>query len=423
MPDGIYDRPGRALLDGDRFLVVGPPAGPGGVSAVELPDGSVWQVDHSDPATPVLLELDAIDAPTSPLLVASFGGDGALFLADDAVPMTDNDLEDRTAGNRPAPGPYRTRRRQFVNQPAWEAGHAVLLADLGNDTRMHPLARVAACLEFATSFDHTEAGTVLRPMLSDLLDIAEQLADDVDDHELASLDPLTVDGLRSVCLRARKVGHRLDLTLRTLLRRLDHVTPTEPDIAVHALRTADRGLDLAEDEPLVAAAYDAPPQRPEPGFREVQRTDDAVVRVTVERSDTQRWVRVLHRRGLVLLGQAPLRRDGLLDTADIVVPADTTDDDLEIQVLEPEELAVLVDRPVDAIRRAINAGREASRSDRLGDRATAQHRWEHCATLWMAAGDNQRGEHARDLAETPSMHPHAWPLVTDSIAEVLEPLA
>ena len=260
MAEGIYRNPGRAVVDGDRFLVVGPRPGPAGVSGVELPDGSVWEVDHAEPSVPVLLEVDTVDPPASPLLVAAFGGDGALFLADDAVRMSVDDLEEtRTVDNRPGENRYWSRRRPFANEPSWEAGNALLLADMGNDRRLYPLAQLAACLEFAVSADHTAVGIVLTPVLSGFLDTAEQLADEVDDHELASLDRWTVDGLRGVCLRARKVGRRLDPTLRTLLRRLEHITPAEPEIAVQAQRMQEPDLDLVRDEHLIASALAAPP--------------------------------------------------------------------------------------------------------------------------------------------------------------------
>ena len=98
MAEGIYRSTVGALVDRDRLAVSGRHAGPAGVSGVELPDGSVWEVDHADPSVPVLLEVDAMDASTSPLLVTAFGGDGAMFLADDAIRMTGGD----PGGNDPA---------------------------------------------------------------------------------------------------------------------------------------------------------------------------------------------------------------------------------------------------------------------------------------------------------------------------------
>ena len=107
MAEGIYRSTVGALVDGDRLAVSGRHAGPAGVSGVELPDGSVWEVDHADPSVPVLLEVDAMDASTSPLLVTAFGGDGAMFLADDAIRMTGSDPGgNTTVGNQPAPHPY-----------------------------------------------------------------------------------------------------------------------------------------------------------------------------------------------------------------------------------------------------------------------------------------------------------------------------
>ena len=101
-------------------------------------------------------------------------------------------------------------------------------------------------------------------------------------------------------------------------------------------------------------------------FQQVERLTPTLVRVTVGRADESRWVRVLHRDGLVLLAQAPLRPDGLLQVADLVVPPDVGDD-LHVQVVDHDDLDVLAGRPAELIRAAVQAGRDAARSTRARD--------------------------------------------------------
>ena len=97
---------------------------------------------------------------------------------------------------------------------------------------------------------------------------------------------------------------------------------------------------------------------------EMRRIDDAVVEVVVAREDHERWVRVFQRDGLILLGQAPLRREGLVDLAEVVIPADLTDDQLEYEVVDAADMAPPPERPIDRVRAAITAGRDAARADR-----------------------------------------------------------
>ena len=82
--NGLYEPFVDAAIDADRLEVFGDSFGPAGISAVELPDGSIWEVDHLAPGRLVALEVDAVDPAGSPLLVAAFGGDGAMRLADRA---------------------------------------------------------------------------------------------------------------------------------------------------------------------------------------------------------------------------------------------------------------------------------------------------------------------------------------------------
>lgn len=423
MSEPIYRQPGLVVTDGDRVLVLGPPAGPAGSSIVELPDGSSWQVDHVDPTVPVQLDADATDPARSPLLVTAFGGDEALFLVDDAIPLAaDGTDSDFLEGRRPARGRYVTPTRRFRNVQAREAGERVLLGDMASDRRLHPLARVAASLEFILPVNSSVARPVLDPLVPAMLESADALGREVDDEDLTMLEGTVLDGLDSLCRRAQKTTRQVPPLLRDLTDRIDRIAAQSADLLVSALRMPmDRvEADLADEELLFAAPPPAtapPPRRPDRPV--LSRIGDALVNVTVARSDTERWARVLHRNGMVLLGEVPLRRDGLVDVAEVVVPADVLDEDLEVQVSDLDDLRVLVGRPVEAIRAAVTAGREAARSDRLGDISVARSRWQRCAELWDRAGDPQRSEQAYDLSADPGIGRGPRASTADEIAEAL----
>src|SRR5689334_12158630 len=115
--EGLYRRWTSVAIDGDRLEVLGRTAGPAGASVLELPDGSVWEVDHADPGRLVGLEVDAADAAGTPLLNAAFGGDGAIEVVDQAEPIdrwrppTDSEPDDTPpVVSRRAPGRRSARR-------------------------------------------------------------------------------------------------------------------------------------------------------------------------------------------------------------------------------------------------------------------------------------------------------------------------
>ena len=166
--DGLYGP--RVLLDADGTVELrGGPAGPAGVSVVELADGTVWSVDHADPTRLVGIEPPAgpagppWDLADSPLVIAAVGGDQALLLADLAddarAAMThgdradpvadldddlDDELDDELADAALDDRPRSPRRIRPNNRMGPEAGRIVVLADLSTDPDLDPLARIAA---------------------------------------------------------------------------------------------------------------------------------------------------------------------------------------------------------------------------------------------------------------------------------------
>lgn len=429
-PQAIYPRGGLVVSDGERLSVLGPQPGPAGVSNVELPDGSTWQVDHVDPGSFVQLDVDDADPGSSALLTAAFGGDGVLFMIEDAIRIDDVVDPLVLETGRPPPIGLPSRVRPRPPGVAENAGRVVLLADLAEDRRLHPLARIAAALEAANALARGRAGPVLEPLGPSLLDSAVRLADTFDDEELDLLDDEAVLALGDLCSTSQKIHERSATGhpgLERLLERVLWLTDRRPPLGIAAMRLAPTGPATEHREWELGgevALSAAPPVFSTTRRRELEepvmrRIGDSLVELTVTRGHGPRWVRVLRHGGFVSLGQAPLRRRGLVDVAEVVVPADVLDEELHVQVLDEFDLSRLADRPIDAIRVAIAAGREAARSDRLVETQTARSRWERCAQLWEHAGDRDRGALARELGEATRMHPVRRTGAVDRVAEVL----
>lgn len=424
MAEPLYPERGLVLFDAEGFRVLGPPAGPAGASTVELPDGSTWQVDHVDPSSFVQLEVDVLDPASSALLTGAFGGDGALFMVERAVHMDEMDPL-LVESSRPEAARVPPRVHPLRQSTAGDAGRTVLLVDLASDRRIHPLARIAAYLEGANELALRGAPPILEPLGPSLLEGAVGLAAQFDDEEFELLDDETAMTLGDLCSTAQKIHVRPDVIrpgLDGLLQRVLGLTARRRTHGVAAALIAEDRAEWEPEEELLSAA--PPPisalRLPEARELVAERVGDSLFEVTVTRSEDHRWARVLHRESLVLLGQAPLRRRGLVDFAEVVVPADLADEDLDVQVLESGELSRLVDRPLDAIRAAISAGRKAARAGRLGDTGVARVRWERCALLWEDAGDRDRAVLARDLGRVAGM---SWVRPIETVDRVAEALA
>lgn len=396
MPDPLYwDLDLRAVRNLDRLEVHASPSGPAGVSAVELADGSVWEVDHAEPDRLVGLDVDGTGDPTrSALLVAAFGGDGALFVTEGTGPgAATGDAVDR-----------RTRRwgraRTWAVQSApVEAGRLVLLADLADDEDLDPLARIAATAELVVAVRGEGPGAdLISPLVPSMLDTAEVLAAGIEDVDLHVLDPKRRVRLGAVIRRAAQDGSTTRSGLVRLAERLDDALRSTR--VERAGLVADAAFDLVEDSSIAALELRSAPRpsmSPGPDGIEVDRIAPGVAVITVMRSDQQRWVRVANSDGLVLLAQSRLDRDGLVDRAVVAVPDGVETGDLVVSVVDADELFGPTG-PLDAVRAAVRAGRHAARASRLRNVAEQAERWERCAALWEAAGDADRARRAHDLA-------------------------
>lgn len=390
--NGLYEPFVDAEIDGDRLEVLGEPFGPAGVAAVELPDGSTWQVDHLDPGRLVGLDVDATDPAGSPLLLAAFGGDGAMRIADQARRSSNDDLAD--APRRSEEWNISSPRR-LAEPAANAAGRLVLLADLAEDPSLDPLARILAVVELAASTRRTPGGDLFEPLLPALVALAEELAESLaDEADLRRLPRIGPEGERRM------------LATRAFAARFGDRAPAVVDLFAWGHTAMDAAMfGPAADEHFlvaqVAYAEDAvEPSSAQGDFVGTERVTQSLFEVTATRSDGERWVRVLRRDGLVLLAQAPLQRDGLMDRAELLIPPDTEDHEIEVQIVDVDQLINLHRRPAEVIRGAVRAGRAAASAERRGDIGLAMLRWNKCAELWNEVGDLDRYHLAARRATT-----------------------
>lgn len=415
MPDPLYwDLDLRAVRNLDRLEVDAGPSGPAGVSAVELADGSVWEVDHAEPDRLVGLDVDGTGDPTrSALLVAAFGGDGALFVTGGTAPggATGDVVDPGSLG----PG----RARTWAANPApAEAGRLVLLTDLAGDEELDPLARIAAAAELVVAVRGGGPGAdLISPLVPSMSDAAEDLAAEIEDVDLHVLDPERRARLGAVIRRVAQDG---STTLSGLVRLAERLDDAHRSARVGlAEMAADAAFDLVEDSVIAALELRSearPSMSPGTDGVGVDRIAPGVAAITVMRSDQQRWVRVAHRDGLVLLAQSRLHREGLVDRADIAVPDGVETGDLVVSVVDSDGLSG-PPGPLDAVRAAVRAGRHAARASRLRSFAEQAERWERCAALWQAAGDADRARRAWDLAGPRRSWASSWAPIADEIVE------
>lgn len=437
----LYPILGRAIIDRDRFEVLGAPPGPAGVSAVDLPDGEVWEVDHLEPGIPVRFEVDAEGADRSPLLVAVFGGDGALYLADEATEWSP-DLEyliDPHEG-RPLRRDYGShgnvsRSGDLANM----AGQVVVLSDLGSDVTLGPLARIAAVAEMVPRAYGVSGGELLLPRFPEFIALANSLVGEIDNEELTLLDgglALRLADAVSRLLQTGRVGHSPLSELVAELLELGQFDNAR--ISALTLNRSDRGRSemddhmfgdgLAEDAmvtdhmaaaPRLAAPPSSDQADSDEQYLEIQRPHPSLLRVRVARGVNERWVRVRGTRGLVTLALAPLRRQDLVELAELAIPPDIEDEDIHVEVVDVDDLGGSDGGPIQMIQSAIEAGRDAARVTRVHGPSRAVSRWIRCADLWEGVGDYERARIARSIADG-GFIPQISPYLADEVVESLE---
>ncbi|MFV0316201.1 MAG: hypothetical protein ACK5O2_04470 [Microthrixaceae bacterium] len=415
----LYPEPRLAISDGGFLHVPGPPAGPAGASTVELPGGELWLVDHVDPARAVSIEARRGD-PLSPLLVAAYGGDGAMFLQDRAQPLGDDMDADPAWMSKLQPGPIRYApgtRAPIDLGAARQAGASALLADLLDDAGRHPLSRLTAALSITASLPGSQMSEVLRALAAGLPDRSSLVFERFDFDDLWSLGEDSIRELLELVDLASTVDPSWRPVTGDLARALDDLA--EPvQIAASMAAPADEHAEPFPQD-LVSAPQGTLEDLGEQGRTVLEWLEPGVVVVSVQRGAPRRWVRVLRRDGLVLLGQAPLRRRGLVDRAEVLVPADIREDELNVTVVDEAEARGTNPGPAESIRLAVSAGRDAARAQRLGMVVDASERWRECARLWAAAGDRVREDQALDLADRPLLVPLLSDPVVDRIEEEL----
>ena len=429
-PNGVFwsalDRASElAEVDGDQLVVDLDPYGPAGASSIELPGGELVQVDHLDPTRLIGVEADAGDPGGSSLLVALFGGDGALMLAERARRDAGSRSRRRSTRSGGVGPPISRQRTTWLDGVARRVGRLVVLADLCTDVAVDPLARVAAVAELVTSLDDVEGGDLFAPLVPGLLRRGGDAAAQVDEDTVEDLDPQLAHrlaGALGALLGAVAAGPTGPTgppgTTVAQLRRVLDLLEAHSDARVAAAMAPADGLvdafmeELFSDGPVFEDAM--PARRAAPVLKFV-RCSPSLLEVTAPRVHESAWVRVLRTDGLIPLATAPLRPDGLMLRAELLVPPDTDAAELQIQLVGPDELRGVAGAPADVVRRAVRAGRAAASAERHGDSVEAAVRWRRCAELWSRVGDDRRSEQAIERARSGGGRSTVEPMLADEL--------
>ena len=438
--DGIYGSDWRRItverLD-DLVELIGAEPGPAGIALVELPDGSAWAVDFADPESLVSLAVPDGSIADSPLVVALFGGDGAMFLADpDAAAEPRDDRRDGLAAQVSRPQRWaRVRGRSRPprgGEPSSIAGLMVLLADEATDDEAEPIVRLAAIAELVRVLPNVPGSALIEPLVEAYRDEIDRLAADaIEGSAIESLSGASAGELSDllVPLADPAPGHTVvSPALRELLDRLgDRATRGDDLVVAMASPLLPAAPSPASEGPPGDRREVAYADEPEPVLTqllEVERVGEMLIEVRMALTVWANWASVVRRSDLVTVALVPLEEREHLRVGRGVIPPDLDLDDVEVT------FGALSDR-VDAragldadelLRNAIRLGRSASRAARNGDPYRSHLLWRDCEAAWLALGDQTRAGLAnqyqhRALGRQGRIGP---PLLAERITEELE---
>lgn len=415
MDGEIYSGPFEIRTQHGETELRGGPFGPAGVSSVELPDGTLWQVDHADLSRLVLLVVGG-DLEMSRLARDLLGAERF----DLACVELDAQRAAKAPGKRLKVQARGSGGTWAVSAPrgsrtglALEVGSALLAADVASDQASTPLVRIAAGLEFLSKVRDGQLRQLLGPLTEVVVRDVALLARGLDRSDIWPLPGQVLKSLHrleSLVRWAAREHAELELPLRHVddLLRSSRRDPERGelqgnrsaglyrlDISRHAVVA-----DIADTEDwsrVEAAATAEPPSAPEPDYFEVLMPEPGRLVVTTGRQHRDMWISVQRVAGLVPLALVPLLPNELALEAVAVVPPELTVDELVVTPVDPRELAG-PERPLDLVRAAVESGRSAARYERLARMDAAAASWVECARLWAAAGDRGRADQARERA-------------------------
>ncbi|CAB5065482.1 MAG: hypothetical protein F2942_03880 [Actinobacteria bacterium] len=440
MPNSVYPQPLSLHAEADSPIAfLGTLSGPAGSSLIEYPDGTILEVDHLQPAQLVQISLTGSIAGSELLLhligeqrVAEaidwieLGSQAPKMLsADDYFyesPPDDQALYGQSADYFAAFGSAGSiqrgsgSRKGSTSRAAAEIGNLVRTADFLGDTRLEPLERLLAGAEFLVQLDTRSSVQMFRPFQTQVVSAMADLAPQVSREELTELSEGPDQLLQSAIGNLLSVSNQfpeLKFPLEPLLRELEDLQRFEAPAAVEFMNGLVSANDYEDDDQAAAPLRSVrpepalmrhertvaiPPQVPE-DYRKVEQLPSGLFRLSVSSAFSGQWVRALRKEGFLLLASAPLLPNGLLLSADLLIPPDLDEESIEFEVVEK---SVLTGQPrqLDLIREAITAGRNATSAARLGNAGSAAEHWEECGDLWEKAGDSRRATLAFQLAQS-----------------------
>ena len=440
MPNSVYPQRLSLHAEGDSPIAfMGTLSGPAGSSLIEYPDGTILEVDHLQPAQLVQISLTGSIEGSELLLHLigeqrmaeaidwiELGSQAPKMLSADEffyeTPPDDQDLYGQKAEYARAFGSAGSiqrgsgSRKGSTSRAAAEVGNLVRTADFLGDTRLEPLERLLAGAEFLVQLDTRSSVQIFRPFQTEVVSAIADVAPQVSLKELTELSEGPDQLLQSAIGNLLSVSNHfpeLKFPLEPLLRELEDLQRFEPRAAVDFMDGLAYEADYEDYDDAAAPLRSVrpepalmrhekvvkiPPQVPEE-YRKVEQLPSGLFRVSVSSVFSGQWVRALRKEGFLLLASAPLLPNGLLLSADLLIPPDLDEKSIEFEVVEK---SVLTGQPrqLDLIREAITAGRNATSAARLGNAGSAAEHWEECGDLWEKAGDSRRATLAFQLAQS-----------------------
>ncbi|MSV49204.1 MAG: hypothetical protein F2914_09280, partial [Actinobacteria bacterium] len=379
MPNSVYPQPLSLHAEADSPIAfLGTLSGPAGSSLIEYPDGTILEVDHLQPAQLVQISLTGSIAGSELLLhligeqrVAEaidwieLGSQAPKMLsADDYFyesPPDDQALYGQSADYFAAFGSAGSiqrgsgSRKGSTSRAAAEIGNLVRTADFLGDTRLEPLERLLAGAEFLVQLDTRSSVQMFRPFQTQVVSAMADLAPQVSREELTELSEGPDQLLQSAIGNLLSVSNQfpeLKFPLEPLLRELEDLQRFEAPAAVEFMNGLVSANDYEDDDQAAAPLRSVrpepalmrhertvaiPPQVPE-DYRKVEQLPSGLFRLSVSSAFSGQWVRALRKEGFLLLASAPLLPNGLLLSADLLIPPDLDEESIEFEVVEKSVL-------------------------------------------------------------------------------------
>lgn len=384
--------------------------GPAGIACVSLPGDVELVVDYADPSVFISMRMPNDSLEVRPIVAEILGESaadqisGTLAEGYRSMGCFVMDTYDGWGDVEPEVWPARFER-------GTRAGALVVLADRATDPDATPMERAMAVLDLASAGDLAAEFPAFTALVTDAqAQVPEVLAEHGDDLlRLARTDPAVADVVTASQYRELLPDEfyvRLDAPWQGPLP--DMVLRTAREPRSRAARSADDGSRGWLLPPMANPNHD-----PRGRVPQVECVGGVWI-VRVRGLGDSYWARVLDLEGSVLAA-APLRQEGAMLVAELVVPPYLAQSDVIVDITDTP-FPPSCPTAFEPMMLAIRAGRQAVDLEHAGHFRLAAEHWTECCDRWDAL---ENGTEERMEAPWSTDPYERWDALDDEIRTLL----